>query len=242
MKLISLQILFILFFSFSLSSQNQDFENIDTILYMKEMSAYLDTSFLNRFEKDILKYEKKDSLNGIDEGKILFLGSSSFRIWSSMQKDLFPLNVLNRGFGGSTLPEAIYYFNRIAMPYKPSKIVLYEGDNDIMATFLTPYVILDAFKLFVRMRDKYLPDTKIYFLSIKPSPRREKVTDKLLITNMLIEEYCKEIPDLEYIDITEPMYEEYGEIRQDIFKKDMLHMNKAGYKIWSKIIKDSLLH
>ncbi|MCF6367167.1 MAG: hypothetical protein L3J35_13330 [Bacteroidales bacterium] len=214
---------------------------VDTILYMQEMSTYLDTLFLNRYEDEVLKYELIDAKKGITEGQILFLGSSSIRRWYSIKEDLFPLPAINRGFGGSTLPEAIYYFNRLAMPYKPSAIVLYEGDNDVLAPFLTPENILKAFKLFVRMAEKYLPETDIYFLSIKPSPKRINYIDKMLITNMLIKEFCITEKKLHYIDITEPMYDISGNILNNIFQKDKLHMNKKGYEIWAKIIKDALL-
>ena len=222
-------------------SENYNLEQ-DTILYMLEMSNYLDTTFLNRYEPTILEYEKKDSIYGFTKGSVLFMGSSSIRKWYSLNKDLAPIPIINRGFGGSTLPEAIYYFNRIALPYEPSTIVLYEGDNDITATFLTPDITLKMFKLFVRLSERYLPDTKIYFLSIKPSPARVKFTDKMLITNMLIKEECAKNINLEYINITDTMYDYDGEINANLFAKDMLHMNKEGYKIWTKIIKEFLLN
>jgi len=214
----------------------------DTILYMQEMSTYLDTLFLNRYEDEVVKYEKKDTEKGITTGQILFFGSSSIRRWYSIKEDLFPMPVINRGFGGSTLPEAIYYFNRLVIPYKPSAIVLYEGDNDVLAPFLTPDVILNTFELFVRMTEKYLPNTHIYFLSIKPSPKRIDYIDKMLIANMKIENLCNLKRNLTYIDITDSMYDSYGNIRNDIFQKDKLHMNKKGYNIWAKIIKDALLN
>ena len=213
----------------------------DTILYMKEMSYYLDTTFLSRYESDILEYEKEDSLNGYKKGQVLFLGSSTIKKWTGLEKDMYPIPVKNRGFGGSTMPEAIYYFNRIVAPYKPSAIVLYEGDNDITASFLTLDVVLSTFNLFVRLTEKYIPNTHIYFISIKPSPAREKYLDKMLITNKYIEDYCNKNSNLHYIDITFNMYDELGEIRRDIFSRDELHMNKEGYSIWAKIIKDALL-
>jgi len=250
MKSFYFLIITFLLFSCQSNSQNtvRNFEvtkeykyELDTILYVAEMSNYLDTTYLNRYEDEILKYEKLDVAKGIKKDEILFLGSSSIRRWYSLEKDMFPLHVINRGFGGSTLPEAIYFFNRIAMPYKPSAIVLYEGDNDITAPFLTSDVTLKMFKVFVRLTERYLPETKIFFLSIKPSPARIKFTDKLLITNELIKEECNKKSHLFYIDITEKMYDKNGEVRKDIFQKDKLHMNKKGYEIWTDIIKFFLL-
>ncbi len=236
-------------FSCKSSSQNQaknfdvtkEFKyEPDTILYLAEMSNYLDTTYLCRYENEILKYEKNDSLKGIKKGEVLFVGSSSIRRWHSLEKDMMPIKAINRGFGGSTLPEAIYFFNRIVIPYEPAAIVLYEGDNDITAPFLTAEVTLKMFKLFVRLTEMYLPNTKVFFLSIKPSPARVKFMDKLLITNKLIEEECDNKDNFFYIDITENMYDENGEVRKDIFQKDKLHMNAKGYEIWTDIIKKFL--
>ena len=240
MKYLSL-VLLIFILSCSTQGQSNHEENSDSIYYMHEMSAYLDTSFLNRYEEDIIEYERRDSISGITKGQVLFIGSSSIHKWVSLEEDMFPIPVINRGFGGSTLPEVIYYFKRIVKPYKPSVIVLYEGDNDITAESLTHEVVLESFKLFVRLTKKHLPNTHVYFLSVKPSPAREIFLDKLLITNTLLEEYCNENNNLFYIDITGPMYDQMGEIRRDIFLRDKLHLNEKGYKIWSKIIKDALL-
>jgi lysophospholipase L1-like esterase len=214
---------------------------LDKAWYMKEMSSFLDTSFLNRFENDICLYEKQDSADGIKEGQILFVGSSTIRKWNNLRKDMYPLSVMNRGFGGSTFPELLYYYDRLVLKYKPSKIVLYEGDNDITASFLTPETVFKCFKWFVQLTENYLPGTPVYFVSIKLSPAREKFMDKLLITNMMIEEYCRIRPNVYFIDITGNMYDDYGNIRTDIFLSDKLHLNEKGYQLWTDIIKNALL-
>ncbi len=226
----------------NIKNETADYDfNLDKIYYMKVMSTFLDTTFLKRYENEIILFEKEDSATGIDKNKILFAGSSSFRKWTGLEKDMYPLQVINRGFGGSTLPELLYYYDRLILKYQPSKIVLYEGDNDITAAFLTPEIVLKCFKLFVQLTENYLPGTPIFFISVKISPSREEFMDKLLITNMLIQEYCRNHPNLYYIDITQPMYDEYGNIRRDIFQSDELHLNESGYEIWTKIIKEALL-
>ncbi len=217
-----------------------DFQ-LDKAWYLNDMSSYLDTSFLSRFENDIIQFEKEDSANGIPADAILFVGSSTIRKWTTLKKDMYPLNVINRGFGGSTFPELLYYYDRLVLKYKPSKIVLYEGDNDITASFLTPEIVLKCFKLFVKLTENYLPGTGIYFISIKLSPAREKYMDKLLITNMMIQEYCALHSNLRYIDVTEKMYDSDGNIRNDIFSGDKLHLNSKGYDLWTNIIKNYLM-
>jgi len=220
-------------------SPSENFK-IDSSNYIKELSLYMDTTFFNRYEEEIIEFEKEDSVQGISKGKILFVGSSSFRKWTNMKKDLYPLPVLNRGFGGSTMPELDYYFFRIVKPYKPAGIIIYEGDNDVMAPFLTPEVILKSFVIFTELTKQYLQKTKIFFVSIKPSPSRAEYLSKMEASNKLIYEYCNKDNDLFYVDITKPMFTDSGKIRDDIFQKDMLHMNEKGYKIWAKIIKKAL--
>lgn len=209
--------------------------------YIRELAKDMDTVFFNRYEDEIIEFEKEDSAKGISKGKVLFVGSSSFRKWLNMEKDLFPVPVMNRGFGGSTMPELDYYFFRIVRPYNPSAIVIYEGDNDVLAPFLTPEVILKSFDIFIQLTKQYLPNTKIFFVSIKPSPSRIAYLKKMQITNKLIKTYCEKDKSLFYIDITKQMFNENGQIREDIFRNDRLHMNEKGYKIWSKIIKEELL-
>ncbi len=209
--------------------------------YKQELAEALDTGFLDRYESVIRRFELEDKERGIRKGQFVFVGSSSFRNWHHMERDMQPLSVINRGFGGSTMPEAVYYFKRIVLPYAPQAIVLYEGDNDITASFLTPELTLQMFDLFVRMTERYLPDTPLFFVSVKPSPLRMKYFDKLLIINGKIRNYCGQNPNLHYIDITEEMYGPDGEPRKELFSRDLLHMNKEGYKLWTRIIKKVLM-
>lgn len=209
--------------------------------YIQELAEDMDTAFFNRYEDEIVEFEKTDSANGIKKGEIILVGSSSFRKWTNMKSDLFPIPVLNRGFGGSTMPELDYYFFRIIKPYMPKAIVVYEGDNDVLAPFLTPEVILKSFVIFTELTKQYLPKTKIFFVSIKPSPSRFDSLPKMQKTNQLIKDYCSKDENLFYIDITKQMFDKNGQIREDIFRNDRLHMNEKGYKIWSKIIKAELL-
>ncbi len=225
----------------NLSVSYNEIFSVNSENYIHELAKDMDTAFFDRYKDEIIEYEKKDSVEGIKTGKILFAGSSSFRKWKNIEKDLFPFPVLNRGFGGSTMSELDYYFFRIVKPYKPSAIVIYEGDNDVLAPFLTPEVILKSFKIFTELAKQYLPGTKIFFVSIKPSPSRIKYLKKMQKTNSLILNFCNSDRTLYYIDITKPMFNAKGNIREDIFRKDRLHMNEKGYKIWAEIIKEALL-
>ena len=195
----------------------------DTFIYEQRLAEFADTSNLNRFEKEILKFEKLDSTSSFIGNEILFIGSSSIRKWETLQNDMGTLPVIRRGFGGSTIPEIIHYFHRILLPYKPRRIVIYAGENDLTSGSVSPQDVLETLKIFVEMTEFYLPKTNIFFVSIKPS-----ITRKHLWTKM------------NYIDVSSSMLDENKEIRKDIFIRDKLHLNEKGYKIWTKIIKTKL--
>ena len=208
--------------------------------YIKELALIADTNNLDRFEREIIRFKKQDSVNGIIKNEILFIGSSSFRKWKTMEQDMFPLKVLNRGFGGSTIPEIIWYADKIIFPYSPKTIVLYAGENDIANNETESKTVLKTLKLFVKMIKYNLPETKIYFVSIKPSLARSKYYEKMESTNKILKNYIKNTNNIYYIDVFSSMINADKTIKDDIFIKDKLHLNTKGYNIWKEIIKPYL--
>ena len=136
--------------------------------------------------------------------------------------------------------DALYYANRIVLAYKPRAIVLYEGDNDI-AQGISPKIIRDTFLEFVDFVHNDQPASRIYFLSIKPSLSRWEVWEEMKKANKLIEKECLKNTRLTYVDISTPMLNEYGLPKAEIFLPDNLHMNKAGYEIWTNTLKPILM-
>lgn len=195
---------------------------------------------LDRFEESIQAYEEEDQAHPPAAGAIVFTGSSSIRMWKSLEEDMAPLSVLNRGFGGSTIPEVTHYAERIIAPYEPDCIVLYGGDNDISSDAVTPERVLEDLKAYQEKVQELLPGTKTYFLSIKPSIRRKHLLNKALITNQLVANYSRTDSLMEYIDVASDMLEAPQKIRADIFIEDSLHMNEKGYAIWAPIVKAAL--
>lgn len=194
------------------------------------------------FYSEIQQFKKEDSLHFPPKNAILFLGSSSFRKWTNVQ-DAFPaFDVINRGFGGSTFPDAIRYLNEIVFPYHPRQILIYEGDNDLASSDkITPDSVLDRFKkLFFLIRQK-LPNTNISFVSIKPSLSRQKLMPEMEKANSLISNFLKNKKNASFIDVYHAMLNKDGTPKKDIFIKDGLHMNAKGYAIWQKIIEPYLL-
>jgi lysophospholipase L1-like esterase len=203
--------------------------------------GFFDKSLMNpsRFENKIRQIEIRDRQNPPEKGTILFIGSSSITGWRTLAQDMAPLKVLNRGFGGSLAMDVLYYADRIVIPYQPTKIVFYEGDNDI-AHGKTPAQVLKDYQDFVEKVHTALPNTIIYLLSIKPSLVRYHLWQTMQQANAQLEDYTQQHDFLEFIDISAAMHNKSGKLRQNIFKPDGLHLNAAGYKIWTAIIKKQI--
>jgi lysophospholipase L1-like esterase len=162
------------------------------------------------------------------------------RMWTSIHEDLKPLTVIHRGFGGSTMKDALYYADRIVIPYRPRAVLLYEGDNDA-AFGITPSKIYETFDEFIKKIHLALPETRIYVISIKPSISRRNIWNVMKKTNELLKARCDANPLLTFIDVATPMLDENGEVLPDIFIQDNLHLNEKGYGIWSEAIGSVLI-
>lgn len=186
-----------------------------------------------RWENDIKAFEAADHEAPPPKGAVLFVGSSSIRMWKELAQDFPDTKVINRGFGGSQIADSTYFADRIVIPHQPRMVVLYTGDNDLAAG-KSPQQVFDDYKSFVaRVRDK-LPKARIAFLSIKPSLARLKLMDQIRETNRLVREFAAAGKGLDYIDVFTPMLNAEGQPRPELFLKDGLHMNREGYAIWTK--------
>lgn len=194
-----------------------------------------------RWEEAIDAFEAADQENRPPEGGILFIGSSSIRGWRSLPEDFPQYEIINRGFGGSHIADSIAYVDRIVIPYRPSLIVFYAGENDLAAG-KPPQQVADDFREFVtRVRDE-LPGAKIAFISMKPSPSRWHLADAKREGNRLIRDYASTEPGIDYINVWEAMLNENGEPREELFIGDDLHLNAKGYAVWKEIIVPHLAH
>jgi lysophospholipase L1-like esterase len=189
------------------------------------------------FEKEIVAYEAADKSAKPAEGGILFYGSSSIRLWKTLKDDFAGLSVLNRGFGGSTAPDALKYAERMVLPYKPSTVIFYEGDNDL-GKGRTPEQLLADYQAFAKLVHSKLPNTKIVYLSVKPSPKRADLITTQQKANAMLETWIAQSKDsrLSFIDTFRPMLDGKGQVRAELFGPDKLHMNREGYKLWSSLL------
>ncbi|MCA9020986.1 MAG: hypothetical protein KDA74_12640, partial [Planctomycetaceae bacterium] len=188
----------------------------------------------DRWEKSISQFEKQDQEQGVKTGGILFVGSSSIRMWD-LDKYFPDQPVLNRGFGGSEIVDSTHFADRIIIKHQPKLIFLYAGDNDL-ARKKTAEEVSNDFKQFVAKVHKSLPETRIVFIAIKPSLSRWKLADTIQKANKLIAAQCAKDDLLEFADVWEPMLGEDGKPRPELFKSDGLHMEHAGYLIWKKAV------
>ena len=185
----------------------------------------------DQFEPDIQAFEAADRVQPPPMGGIVFIGSSSIRLWETLAADFPGAAVINRGFGGSQLSDAVHHAPRIVLPYRPRLIVLYAGDNDL-ASGKSPDQILRDYQAFVRLVRRRLPQARIAFISVKPSPARRALADKARRTNRLVRQYSSGDRRLRYVDIYTPMLDASGAPRPELYQADSLHMTAAGYAIW----------
>ena len=188
-----------------------------------------------KWEQDIRQFEESDKANPPEEGVILFVGSSSIAMWKDLD-DYFPDHkVLNRGFGGSQFEDLLYYADRVIFPYKPSKIFIYEGDNDIAAGDKPGKVFREAKEL-REMIARELPDVPVVFIAAKPSIARWNQRKDYKKMNRRLKKYADNTRLTMFADVWEPMLDEDGKVYPDVFLEDDLHMNAKGYKIWQSVL------
>lgn len=191
------------------------------------------------FEKEIRAFESADAKQMPPRDAVLFVGSSSIRMWKTLEKDFPDLTVINRGFGGSTIRDSIRYADRIIIPYHPKRIVLYAGDNDVAQGMTAQQVFSDYKELIATVRQK-LPAVRIDFIAIKPSIKRWAMVEQMREANRLIREHAKLQKNLGYIDIFSPMIAPDGTPQKELFIEDGLHLNDKGYELWTKVVGDAL--
>jgi lysophospholipase L1-like esterase len=189
-----------------------------------------------RFAPEIGKFEEADRASPPRPGGVVFTGSSSIRLWTTMAEDFPGVRTVNRGFGGSEVEDAIRNVDRLVIVQRPDQVVFYSGDNDINAG-KSPAQVAADYKRFVDAVHEKLPRTRIVIVSIKPSLARWALAGKMQETNRLVQELVARDPQrLAYVDVFTPMLGPDGKPRPDLYVGDGLHMTPAGYEIWKTAI------
>ena len=194
------------------------------------------------WEPSIRQFEEQDRINPPKLGCIVFAGSSSIARWDTLVAEMKPLDVINRGFGGSHYSDLNQYAKRIVIAYHPRAVVIYEGDNDLEpGSSKTPEAVAKDARTFVQTIRAALPDTWIYLISIKPSPSRLSVWPRMKEANRMIRDFTRTQERVQYIDVASAMFDSQGTLRADLFVEDGLHPNPKCYALWTSIIKPPLL-
>jgi lysophospholipase L1-like esterase len=193
------------------------------------------------FWNEIAEFRRQDSIQRPPSGAILFVGSSSFRLWPNIQSYFPGYAIINRGFGGSSFPDVIRYAGEIIFPYHPKQIVIYCGDNDL--AFSDSVTATMVYNRFVRLYDlirSRLKEVDIDFISIKPSPSRQKLMPRMEEANDMIRDFMAKYSHAAFVDVYHSMLNPQGQPIDSFFLGDKLRMNEKGYKVWQQILQPYL--
>ena len=210
---------------------------LSVVCFIQQLSAQDHPAFWD----DVQVIRKYDSIYAPPDHPILFIGSSSIRKWDDLERTFAKYVVMNRGIGGAQVNDITHYVNDIVFPYHPRQIVIYVGDNDIVDEQTTADSISVRTKRLLQVIRTELPDIPIAYISIKPSPVREKFLDKAMAANELIKNFIQSQKNMVFIDVFHRMVNPQGKPRPELFINDRLHMNQEGYKIWRKAVKPLLI-
>jgi lysophospholipase L1-like esterase len=188
-----------------------------------------------KWEKEISAFEQQDRDNPPPKNAIVFVGSSSIRLWDTLAQDFPHHRVLNRGFGGSEIADSVHFADRIVIPYAPRMVVLYAGGNDINNGKAPDRVFAD-FKAFVETLRAKLPDVEIAYIASAPNPARWAQVEKVKALNTMAAEFIGTQSKMKFFNVFPLMLGDDGQPKPNIYRDDRLHMNPEGYKIWTQLI------
>ncbi len=188
---------------------------------------------MNWYEEDVQRLEN-EALNITYKPEMLFYGSSTITLWQNLYEDFEKYKPVNLGFGGSTLEACVYYFKRIIKPYNPEYIVVYAGDNDL-GDGNSAENVFNFFEQLVTLITESFATATLFYISIKPSPSRWNINEKIKQANELIEQSINNNhPQIKFIDMYHKMLNENGEPDAALFVEDGLHLSSKGYALWKE--------
>ncbi|HEX4164206.1 MAG TPA: GDSL-type esterase/lipase family protein [Bryobacteraceae bacterium] len=187
------------------------------------------------YEAEVRELERARVQERVPENPVVFYGSSTIRLWDTLREDLASPRALNLGFGGSTLEACAYFFERLVAPFEPCSLVVYAGDNDL-GDGRSPQQVLSFFRALAAKIDRDLGAVEFAFISIKPSPARFNIIDRIRMANRLIHEDIGIRRRGYFIDVFHAMLDPEGNPQRKLFNEDGLHMSRRGYRLWAKLL------
>lgn len=188
-----------------------------------------------RWAPDIERFAALDRERPPQPGGVVFTGSSSIRLWTTLATDFPGLDAVNRGFGGSHLAHVVRFVDRLVLVHQPRLVVVYAGENDLQDG-ASAEDILASFRALADRIHAARADTRLVFLAIKESPSRPGIREKVLAANRLVAAECARRPGCVFVDVATPMLDAEGRTRPELFREDRLHLNAAGYAIWTRVL------
>lgn len=182
-------------------------------------------------------FAAQDAAHRSPAGTVLFVGSSSIRLWTTLAADFPGVLTLNRGFGGSQIVDSLVHFDRLVLPHQPRMIVFYAGTNDLAAGKSPEQVAADFAQFCARVHTAR-PEAKVVFLSIQFAPSRWALREKMIAANALIARYCGADPRRKFVDTNPALLGPDGQPRPECYSADRLHMSPAGYQEWAKLLQE----
>ncbi len=190
---------------------------------------------MNWYEAEVRQLEETINTFPVTTDNVVFYGSSSIRLWTTLAQDFPDFNTINMGFGGSTLAACTWFFERLVVPAAPKSVIFYAGDNDL-GDGRHPEEVYAFFCAFADKMRRLLPGVPLCYLSVKISPARWGLSNQIRLTNKLIAREIEQYPDWQYIDTTTPLLGQDGRPRPEFFESDGLHLSSAGYRTWTQVV------
>jgi len=186
------------------------------------------------FQDEVITRAKEIDAAGWEKGAVVFTGSSSVRMWTNLQEQFPDVDIINSAFGGSQAHQLLTHLDQTVLRYEPSKVFIYEGDNDINAGQEVSAIMENLDELVTRIHTK-LPNTIVNLIAAKPSPSRWEKQESYLALNDLMRQYATTHDKVNFVNVWDIMLDDNGKPRTDIFIADNLHMNEKGYALWKEI-------
>jgi lysophospholipase L1-like esterase len=188
------------------------------------------------YEPEVAALEQRHKQGEVPRAPAVFYGSSSIRAWDTLAHDVGDTRVVNVGFGGSTLQACAHYFERLVVPLRPSSLVVYAGDNDL-GDGRRPVEVMQSFRTLLAKVLRDLGGVPFGFIAIKPSPARVSLLAQIREVNEAVRHEIASHPSVYFVDVFEPMLSAHGRPRAELFLEDGLHLSRAGYELWTAVLR-----
>ena len=209
-----------------------------SIPIVKESEA----EWIKRYEDYIMTLVEKSDADTEKDIDVLFFGSSSIRLWKDLDEMMSPLKVVNRGYGGASIRDIHYNYDRVLADYNPKAFVIF-CDNDICGNEndLTVGEVYDHYRLLFQRLEKDYPGIPVFFLSWKYSELRAGLRDKQQLVNGVMKDFAAKSTQVTFVDVNSTLLKEDGDVNSELFESDNLHINRDGYLLWTSVLKPQLL-